>query len=124
MPIDAGGGYLDRLGEEATFRGARDLVRFLAESPECHSAFIEQMFHYMVKQPVRAFGPNRMEALRDHFARHDLSIRLLLREIAVASAVNMRRRVLTPADRLRPLTDTLDTASAESTAGPAANSPE
>lgn len=91
LPIDSSGQYQDRLGRETKFQGARELVRFLADSPECRTAYIEQLFHYMVKQPVRAFGPQRSEELREYFARHDLNIRELLREIAVSSALDMRR---------------------------------
>jgi hypothetical protein len=91
QPIDASGVYLDRVGKETTFNGARDLVRFLAESPECQDAFIQQLFQYLVKQPVRAFGPDRSTELRDHFAEHELNIRELVREIAISTALEMRR---------------------------------
>ena len=38
------------------FDGVRELATFLADSEEAHTAFVQQLFHYLVKQPVRAFG--------------------------------------------------------------------
>ena len=37
------------------FDGARELAAFLAGSEETHDAFVEQLFHYLVKQPIRAY---------------------------------------------------------------------
>ncbi len=90
FPIDAAGVYQDRLGKEARFRDSRELVEYLAESAECRAAVVDQLFHFMVKQPVRAFGPQRSQELEDHFLQHDLNIRELLQEIAVRSALDMQ----------------------------------
>ena len=46
------------------FDGARDLASFLAGSEETHAAFVEQLFHHLVKQPIRAFGPDTLAELR------------------------------------------------------------
>ncbi len=86
-PIDATGLYQTRSGETVTFDGARDLANFLANSDETHSAFVEQLFHYMVKQPIRAFGPNTSSDLKKAFAQHDFSIRKLAEEIVTTSAL-------------------------------------
>ena len=51
-----------------SFTGARSLAAFLAGSEETHSAFVEQLFHYLVKQPIRAFGSQELTELRDFFA--------------------------------------------------------
>lgn len=90
--IDASGTYLDRLGNEVRFDDARDLVEYLAASPECHSAFVRQLFQYLVKQPLRALGADQAAELEEHFAQQELNIRALTREIAVSSALAMRRR--------------------------------
>ncbi len=66
--------------------GARELAAFLAGSEETHAAFVEQLFHYMVKQPVRAFGTDRAERLRRFFAENGFHIRRLLVEIATVAA--------------------------------------
>ena len=63
---DRGAGQADRRQRGATrpapatwckFAGVRDLAEFLADSDETHAAFVEQLFHHLVKQPVRAYGP-------------------------------------------------------------------
>lgn len=90
-PIDAAGVYQDRTGEETRFADARELVRFLADSPECQEAFLTQLFHYLVKQPMRAFGPDQKSILSEHFSKHDLNIRELTREIVVSTALEMHR---------------------------------
>ena len=86
-PIDASGMYLTKTGEPVKFGGVRDLARFLASSEEAHAAFTDQLFHYLVKQPVRAFGPNRPAELRKSFAENNFSIRRLIAEIAVTAAL-------------------------------------
>jgi len=86
-PIDSKGSYLTRHGETVNFTGIRDLAKFLAASEEVHNAFTEQMFHHLVKQPARAYGPGRLAQLRESFARYGFSIRKLAAEIAVTSAL-------------------------------------
>lgn len=88
--IDVSGSYETRAGERVKFTGARELAGFLATSEEAQAAFIGQMFHYLVKQPTRAYGLNRPEELRKSFAENSFSIRKLVVDIAVTSAVNGR----------------------------------
>jgi hypothetical protein len=85
--IDATGVYETRTGELRSFSGARELGMILAASDETHHAFVEQLFHYVVKQPIRAFGPQTTAELTKKFAEHDFSIRNLLVEIATTSAL-------------------------------------
>ncbi|QEH32581.1 PA14 domain protein [Aquisphaera giovannonii] len=89
-PIDATGTYQSRMGEAASFRGARELSNFLVRSDEAHAAFVRQLFHYLVKQPIRAFSPSEEDSLRDFFVRHDDSIRALMVEIATRAALAPR----------------------------------
>lgn len=86
-PIDYGGYYQPLVGKKAEFHGARELATFLAGSQETQAAFVEQLFHYYIKQPVRAYGLDRPEQLRQSFAANAFNIRRLLVEIIVASAV-------------------------------------
>ena len=60
-PIDATGFYRTLGGEEIQFHGARELAEFLARSDEVHRSFVEQLFHQVVKQPVSAYGDDRLE---------------------------------------------------------------
>lgn len=86
-PVDSTGAYRTRQGELVRFAGVRDLANFLANSPETHSAFIEQLFHYMVKQPIRAYQPDSIAALKQSFAKHDFNLRRLMVEIMASSAL-------------------------------------
>jgi hypothetical protein len=89
-PIDATGTYQSRTGEVVTFTGARDLATFLAGSEETHSAFVQQLFHYLVKQPVRAFGSQELSELREFFVGNGFNIRKLMVEIMASSALTPR----------------------------------
>jgi hypothetical protein len=91
-PIDATGGYQTRSGEVVRLRGVRDLAVFLAGSPEVHEAFVERVFHHLVKQPVRAYGPTRLEDLRQSFAQNGYSVRKLMVEIMATTALTGREK--------------------------------
>ncbi|WP_406697403.1 DUF1592 domain-containing protein [Singulisphaera sp. Ch08] len=88
--IDATGAYQTRTGELVKFAGARDLATFLAGSPETHNAFIEQVFHNIVKHPVRAFGSHELENLRTAFTESDFNIRKLVVKIVTDTALTAR----------------------------------
>lgn len=85
-PIDASGSYLPREGPEASFRGARELAEFIASSYDAQDAFVQGLFHALVKQPVRAWGPGTLERLRASFASQGFDIRRLLVDIMVTVA--------------------------------------
>ncbi len=86
-PIDATGTYQTRTGNVLSFSGARELARFLAASEETHDAFVEHLFHYLVKQPVRAFGPHKATELRQSFIKDGCNIRKLMVAILTESAL-------------------------------------
>lgn len=89
-PVDATGSYRTRSGEKVSLSGARELAGFVVESEEAHAAFIEQLFHHLVQQPVRAYGPTKLDELRESFASHDFNIRKLAVDVMVASAFAKR----------------------------------
>lgn len=86
-PVDAGGAYRTRNGDLVQFNGVNDLAKFLADSPETHSAFVEQLFHFLVKQPIRAFGSNTRETLRASFVKDNFNIHRLMVEVIVTAAL-------------------------------------
>ena len=90
--IDATGTYQTQTGEVVRFNGVRDLARFLAGSEEVHEAFVEQLFHYLVKQPVRAYGPRKLAELRQSFAENGFSVRKLLVQMMAESALAPREQ--------------------------------
>ena len=85
-PVDATGFYEQYAGGVVNFTGVRDLATFLAASNETHSAFVEQLFQYAIKQPIRAYGLDRTEQLRNAFAAHNFNMKTLFVEIAVVEA--------------------------------------
>ena len=86
-PIVSTGSYRTREGNLVEFRGVRDLAKFLADSPETHGAFVEQFFHAMIKQPIRAYGTDTKAKLLNTFTQSKFNIRQLLVEIVVVSAL-------------------------------------
>ena len=89
-PVDASGMYQTKTGERVGFSGAKDLAAFLANSEETHSAFVEQLFHHLVQQPARAFGPDTLTDLRRSFEMNSFHIRKLLVEFMAATALTPR----------------------------------
>lgn len=90
-PIDASGEYADAEGGPARFNGARELAEFLAKSEETHVAFVEHLFHFFIRQPIRAHGADRLEALRKEFAASGFDLRKLVGRVVATSALNGSR---------------------------------
>lgn len=88
-PVDATGSYLTRTGETVQFTGPAELAKFLASSPEVHSSMVERLFHYLIKQPIRAYGPETLPRLRDSFTQKEFNIKNLTADIVTEAA--MRR---------------------------------
>lgn len=85
-PINAQGSYWTLGGEDVKFTGPRELAEFLAKSEETHEAFIEHLFHFLVKQPILAHGLDRPDVLRERFVKDEFDIRKLLIHEAAAAA--------------------------------------
>jgi hypothetical protein len=85
--VQAGGTYVTRSGEVVKFNGVRELADFLAANEETHEAFVRQLFHYTVKQPIGAYGPNRLAGLKQSFVEKEFDIFKLLVEIVATGAM-------------------------------------
>ena len=85
-PVNTVSEFATDEGETIRLTGARDVVKFAAENPAGHRAFIHQLFHHTVKQSVGVFGPDTLEDLRQSFAASGFSVRKLLAEIATVAA--------------------------------------
>jgi len=85
-PIDSRGSYTSRSGNVSKLNGGRELAAFLADSDEVHSALVEKLFQFSVKQPIRAFGWQTAPHLRESLVKSDFNLRELLIEIAVTFA--------------------------------------
>ena len=92
-PIDATGSYESRAGDRVELDGAAALATFLTASQETHTAFVQQLFHYLVKQPIRAFGRKELPNLRRSFEANAYNIRKLMVEIMATSALAPRSLV-------------------------------
>jgi cytochrome c553 len=90
-PIDASGGYADGDGGAVTFRGGRELAEFLAKCEETHAAFVEHLFHFFIRQPIRAHGVDRLETLRKEFAASGFDLRKLVGRVVATSALHGNR---------------------------------
>ena len=86
-PINTAGTYTALSGETVHFNGAQDLEKYIATAPEAHRAFVEKLFQHIVKQPIRAYGPNELSDLQHYFEANECSIRKLMVEIAAQSAL-------------------------------------
>jgi len=86
-PIDASGSYLPRQGPKATFTGARELAATIAGSRDAQEAFVQNLFHAVVKQPARAWGPDTLESLRHGFVANNCDVRRLLVDIMTVAAL-------------------------------------
>ncbi len=88
--IDASGTYEPPSGSPAAFNGARELAKLLAHNRETHAALVEQLFPYLVKQPIRAFGPGAFPGLLRSFTESDFNLRELVVEIMATAALTAR----------------------------------
>ena len=86
-PVVSEGTYITRNGDAVKFRGVEELANYLVNSDETHTAFVEQLFHYFVKQPIRAHGLDTSAKLKQSFAANQFNMRRLLVEITVDSAL-------------------------------------
>jgi len=86
-PVNALGSYTTQSGQVVEFNGVPDLAAFLAGSEESQAAFVRQLFQYLVKQPIRAYGPDRWQQLQKTFADEDFNIHKLAAQIVTTSAL-------------------------------------
>ncbi len=85
-PIDASGSYQELSGKMVEFQGVRELADFLAGSNEAHTAFVEQVFHHLVKQPIRAYA-DQPHSLHQTFVENQFSVQRLLVSVAATAAL-------------------------------------
>ncbi|HUS36776.1 MAG TPA: DUF1592 domain-containing protein [Verrucomicrobiae bacterium] len=86
--IDAVAEYLSEDGKTVKVTGPRDVAEFAATNEDAHRAFIQQLFHHVVKQPVLAYGSTIMDQLRQSFAASGFNIQQLLVDIVTVSALH------------------------------------
>lgn len=84
--VDATGRYRQRLGDVVDFNGPTQMVDFLTNSHETHRSVVRQLFHFMVQQPILAYGSDSIHQFAETFSESDLNLKSLALQIAVSSA--------------------------------------
>ena len=86
--IDASSDYATDDGVIVKLKGARDVAEFAITSEHAQNAFIEQLFHQVVKQPMLAYGPDVQKQLRQSFLASGYNVQKLLVDIATLAALH------------------------------------
>ena len=87
-PIESSSEFKTDSGETIKLTGARDVAKFAANRKSAHKAFIEQLFHHMVKQPMVAYGTEVPDQLLAEFTNSGFNIRHLMVKIAMVAAMD------------------------------------
>ena len=85
-PVDAASDYTTDDGRTVRLTGARDVAEFAVGSEHAQNAFIEQLFHQVVKQPMLAYGTGVLDQLRQSFQASGCNMQQLLADIVTVSA--------------------------------------
>lgn len=85
--IDAATIYQTPDGVSIPLAGARDLANFLAHDKTAQRSFVIHVFQYFAKQPVAAYGEQRLEQMHEKFVATDFNIRQLLIEVAMVTSI-------------------------------------
>ena len=86
--INAASEYITDDGASVKLTGARDVAEFAVQSEHAHSAFVEQLFHSTVKQPMLAYGFDVPDRLRESFEKSGFNVQQLLVNIATTAALH------------------------------------
>lgn len=101
-PIDAVSTYAGDENENVRLGSARDVAEFAIANERANQAFIEQLFHHLVKQPVMAYGPDTIVRLRESFIASGYNIRKLMVDIATLAALRGTESALLAASPTSP----------------------
>jgi Protein of unknown function (DUF1592)/Protein of unknown function (DUF1588)/Protein of unknown function (DUF1595) len=85
-PVDAQSDYTTPEGEVVRLRGPRDLAMHTSVNDDARRGFVRQLFHYAIKQPTAAYGPDALEKLDDAFDASGYHVRNLFVEINTLAA--------------------------------------
>lgn len=87
-PVDTSGSYVDSQGQIVKFNDASDLASYIASSPDSHTAFVEKLFQYFTKQPIRAYGKDALPNLVAQFKKDNYNIRSLIVNVMMTATGN------------------------------------
>ncbi|QDT27948.1 DUF1592 domain-containing protein [Gimesia panareensis] len=86
--INAAAELVSVTGDTVKFNGARDLADYIARDRHAHAAFVDQLFHQAVKQPINAYGEKIRDDLTTRFEKSGYNIQQLLVEIMKVAALH------------------------------------
>ncbi len=72
--------------QSVEIKNGKQLAKFVLNNRDAQAAFCERLFHFLVGQPMAAFGPNTKEDLRRFFVDNEFNIRRLAQQIIVVAA--------------------------------------
>jgi hypothetical protein len=97
--IDPASDYTTDEGQVVRLTGARDVAEFAIHSDQAQNAFIQQLFHHVVKQPLLAYGADTPKHLRETFVAANFNMQKLLTEIVTVSALRGLEKTTVSAER-------------------------
>ena len=80
-PIDTTSTYPTPDDRSVKIKEPRDLAQLAITSPVAHRAFITQLFHHLIQQPVNAYGPDTLDQLHQSFTQSNFNIQKLITAI-------------------------------------------
>lgn len=98
--VDASGQYITAGGERIEFRGARDLADFLVQSEEVRESIARQMFQYMIKQPIAAYGVEQAHSVQEGWVEEGHSLETLARNLVLLALKNSENPGKAGADQI------------------------
>jgi hypothetical protein len=88
QPVNPVSDYTTDDGQTVHLAGARDVANFAISSEQAQNAFIEQLFHHLIKQPALAYGPDTITRLRASFVASEFNIQNLMVDISTVAALH------------------------------------
>ena len=98
-PVNSKSDYVTLAGDTVELQSARDVANFAVDSEFAHRAFVNQVFHHLVKQNPAAYGEDTIDDLRSQFAENNFNIQHLAAEIAALSAGHDPTKTLKPVSK-------------------------
>ena len=79
--VDSFTQFETRSGDLVNLQGSRSLAQFIANDSNAQKNFVQNLFEYMIKQPIRAYGEKAMDDLHSRFVKSNFSCKELIVEI-------------------------------------------
>lgn len=87
-PVDTTSDYRGTDGSALTVSNARDIADYAVNNRSAQRAFVDELFHHMIKQAPAAYGTDTLSKLTTSFVKNDYNIRKLMVAISVKSATH------------------------------------